>query len=435
MALWHDLSPWMQDMTILLAWLSLPGMVMVFLLRGFAVGGFVLSVFWGFRWTNLVFMLLIAVAVGLGVGLTAQERGLRQGTAKAAEKFTLVVAAPGSETTMMLAAVYLQPSDVPLLDGEIYHEIASHEHVAFAAPLAFGDSYQDAPIVGSTADFVAHLSDGRIDGRVFARSQEAIVGAATTLQIGERFTPAHGAGNMAEDDAHVGFSYEVVGVMERTGSPWDRAIIVPVEGVWGVHGLGTGHPLKDGDRIGPPFDAELFPGTPAILVHAEQLWANYALKSEFTRDDVMAFFPGTILAELYQLMGDVRSVISIVVLVSQILVASAVLVGLTMMVRLFARRLSLLMVLGAPGRFVYAVVWSYASLLVLVGSLLGLLLGFGATLVISMLVTQQTNILVEASLHWPELHLVASFFAAMSFAALILAFFARNHVSIERLRT
>ncbi|HBQ23401.1 MAG TPA: hypothetical protein DD656_06670, partial [Alphaproteobacteria bacterium] len=66
--------------------------------------------------------------------------------------------------------------------------------------------------------------------------------------------------------------------------------------------------------------------------------------------------------------------------------------------RLFARRLSLLMVLGAPGRFVYAVVWSYASLLVLVGSLLGLLLGFGATLVISMLVTQQTNILVEASL-------------------------------------
>ncbi|HCJ61145.1 MAG TPA: hypothetical protein DHV49_00350, partial [Alphaproteobacteria bacterium] len=99
MALWHDLSLWMQDMTILLAWLSLPGMVMVFLLRGFEVGGFVLSVFWGFRWTNLVFMLLIAVAVGLGVGLTAQERGLRQGTAKAAEKFTLVVAAPGSETT------------------------------------------------------------------------------------------------------------------------------------------------------------------------------------------------------------------------------------------------------------------------------------------------------------------------------------------------
>lgn len=435
MALWHELSPLMQDVLVLLAWLSLPAMVMVFLLRGFEVGGFVLSVFWGFRWTNLVFILLIAVAVGLGVGLTAQERGLRQGTAKAAEKFTLVMAAPGSETTMMLAAVYLQPSDVPLLDGEIYNEIAGHEDVAFAAPLAFGDSYQDAPIVGSTADFVAHLSEGRINGRIFATSQEAIAGASTKLAIGARFTPSHGTGDMAEHDAHAGFFYEVVGVMERTGSPWDRAIIVPVEGVWEVHGLGTGHPLEDGDRIGPPFDAELFPGTPAILVHAEQLWANYALKSEFTRDNVMAFFPGTILAELYRLMGDIRSVISLVVLVAQILVASAVLVGLTMMVRLFARRLSLLVVLGAPVRFVYAVVWSYASMLVFVGSLLGLLLGFVATFIISMLVTKQTDILVEASLAWPEFHLVAAFFAVMSLAALILAFFARNQASIERLRS
>jgi len=117
------------------------------------------------------------------------------------------------------------------------------------------------------------------------------------------------------------------------------------------------------------------------------------------------------------------------------LVASAVLVGLTMMVRLFARRLSLLVVLGAPVRFVYAVVWSYASMLVFVGSLLGLLLGFVATFIISMLVTKQTDILVEASLAWPEFHLVAAFFAVMSLAALILAFFARNQASIERLRS
>jgi hypothetical protein len=104
----------------------------------------------------------------------------------------------------MLAAVYLQPSDVPLLTGAQYAEVAADPDVALAAPIAFGDSYDGAPVVGTTAEFVTHLAGDLTEGRIFATSAEAVAGAFAPVVTGETFTPAHGHGPAAEADAHEG---------------------------------------------------------------------------------------------------------------------------------------------------------------------------------------------------------------------------------------
>ena len=431
---WQSLSPLVQD-SLWLGLLLLPALIVgFFVLWGFRPQALVGALLWRFRWTNLTFVLLIAVSVGIGVGLIAQERGLRKGTARAADKFDLIVSAPGSEITMMFAAVYLQPSDVPLLGGKAYHEIASHDRVDLAAPIAFGDSYGDSPIVGTTAQFVAHLSTALAEGRMFESVSEAVAGASVDLALGATFEPAHGVGDAAEDGAHAGARLTVVGRMPATGSPWDRAILVPVESVWEVHGLMNGHAPESANQLGPPFDPDFFPGTPAILVRAEALWANYALRSEFTRDDMMAFFPGAVLAQLHTLMGDVRQVMSVMAVLTQVLVTAGVLTGLIVLARLFARRLALLRALGAPGRFVFAVVWAYAATLIAVGSLAGLAIGWIAVRVISQIVTARTDILVRASLDWPEFHLIAGFVSLTVLLALLPAFMAMTRNFITDLR-
>ncbi|MBV7395498.1 FtsX-like permease family protein [Mameliella sediminis] len=433
--LWDELPVLAQDILIaagLLVPLVLIGAV---LLRGFRPLPLVGALMWRFRWANLMFVLLIAVSTGMGIGLIAQERGLRVGTARAAEKFDLVVSAPGSELTMMMASVFLQPSAVPLLDGAAFDRIANHERVDIAAPIAFGDSYDGAPVVGTIADFVTHLSDGQIDGRIFARSGEAVVGAAIDLEIGDRFTPAHGRGDAVEHGAHDGFEIEVVGRMARSGSPWDRAILIPVETVWEVHGLANGHPFEDGDKIGPPYDPALFPGTPAVLVRATELWANYALRSEFTEaGETMAFFPGTVLANLYRVMGDVRQAMSIMSVVTQVLVAASVLLGLFILSRLFQRQLAMLRALGAPRRFVMAVVWSYGVSLLVAGTLLGLAFGFAAAAVLSRIVTERTDILVTASITWSEVNLALAFLSATSLLSLVPALVVLTRPIVENLR-
>ncbi len=46
----------------------------------------------------VVVVLLVALATALGVTVTLQERALRLGSARAADKFDLVIGAAGSET-------------------------------------------------------------------------------------------------------------------------------------------------------------------------------------------------------------------------------------------------------------------------------------------------------------------------------------------------
>jgi putative ABC transport system permease protein len=142
--LWLSFPALAQDLFVLVSLLSPIAAMTLILNRQFAVRSLVTAMLWRFRWANFTFIALIASAIGIGTGLIAQEQGIRKGTASAADKFELIISAPGSEMTMMLASVYLQPSDVALLDGQVYNAVANHKEVEVAAPLAFGDSYEGA---------------------------------------------------------------------------------------------------------------------------------------------------------------------------------------------------------------------------------------------------------------------------------------------------
>lgn len=433
--LWAALPANVQDILVTVA-LVAPGLAVgVVVARGLQPALLVKALLRRFFWVNMLFVALIMVSVGLGVGLLAQERGLRQGSARAAEKFDLIVAAPDSEVTAMLASVYLQPSDMGLVTGAQYAEIAAAEGVELAAPIAFGDSHMGAPVVGTTADFVAYLAGPLAEGRIFATAFEAVAGAYAPVAVGENFMPAHGHGATADDGAHGDEgAYSVTGRMAPSGSPWDRAILVPIESVWEVHGLSNGH-APGSLQIGPPFRADRMPGTPAVLVHASELGANYSLKSQFTRGDLMAFFPGTVLAQLHGLMRDVRTAVSLLATLTQGLVAVSVLAGLTLLVRLISRSLALLRAVGAPQRFVLAVVWGYSASLILTGAGLGIALGWLAARVISSLITARTDVLVTASLSWPEVHLVATFVSISLMMALLPAWLAMRRPLMTDLRS
>lgn len=415
---WQDLPAAAQD-AIVLAALLLPALALgLVLLRGYAPWPLLGGLLRRHAGVNAVFVLLIAASVALGTAVLSQERALRQGTARAADPFDLVVSAPGSEVTVMLAAVYLQPADMPLLDGPTYDAISNAERVDLVAPIAFGDSYEGAPVVGTTAGFVEHLSGGLAEGRMFEARTEAIAGASAPAALGQSFAPAHGVVD-AEEGAHGDFAYTVTGVMPPTGSPWDRALLVPVESVWAVHGLADGHAIPSAEPIGPPFDPAFFPGTPAALVVADSLASNYLLRAQFTTERTMAFFPGAVLFQLHGILGDVRRVMSGLALVTQVLVAAGVLTGLALLVRLIRSRLALLRALGAPRRFIMALCWSYAGALIAAGSLLGLALGFGMARVLSGVLSARTEVALDATLGWTELHLVAGFASLATLLAVL----------------
>ncbi|MEO0342893.1 MAG: ABC transporter permease [Pseudomonadota bacterium] len=413
--IWSFLPVLVRDLTLLIL-LLLPALAITTqLLRGHKPLKLSAALLRAQAGTVLGFAILIGVSLAIGVSLIAQERSLRIGAAKAAEKFELVIGAPGSETNLMFSSVFLQPNAIGLLNGEVFSEVSNHERAKIVAPIALGDSHQGATIVGTTAGFVIHLG-GLSEGQMWSNSLQAIAGADAPIDIGARFAPAHGHGTDANENAHEDVLLELTGRLVRTNSPWDRAILVPVESVWETHGLANGHAPERQGQLGPPFDAEFFPGVSAAIVIADGLSGTYQIQSDFSVDKrTMAILPGAVLGGLYRILGDVRGVASLLTWFSLGLVAIAVLAGLAILTRLFTRHLAVLRALGAPIRFITATVWGFSAAVLLLGTIIGV---FGALLSViglSALISGHTGISLPARFGWTELHLISGFLS-LSFA-------------------
>lgn len=345
---------------------------------------------------GLVVVLLIAGATALGLAVNLQERALRLGSARAADKFDLVVGAPGSDAQLVLSSVFLQPAPLTLLPGSVLEKLSADPRVALAAPIGFGDHFEGRPIVGTSAEFVTDGGRAPLaEGRNLRNITDAVVGAKAGLALGASIKPMHG---LAGEGGHVhtGIAYEVVGRMAATGTPWDRAILVPIEGVWRLHRLegeeAQAHPFGAavahgaGDRhaeaaaepghIGPPWRGS--PGVPAIFVKAKTIADAYRLRQAYRTEATLAVFPAEVLTRLFATLGDARAVLAAVAGATQGLVGAAIALVCAMHLAQRGPQLAALRAFGAPRAAIFGIVWAQVFSLVCLGVGLGLVLGWAA---------------------------------------------------------
>lgn len=383
------------------------------------------------RVTLIFFVVLITFAVGLGIAITTQERAVRQGSARAADKFDLVIGSPGSPFDLVLASVYARPAAMGLVDGDMLARIMAEDSIDFAAPIAFGDSASGYPIMGTTAQFVEHLSGGVAEGRLFASAYEAVLGANVLLEMSARLHAAHD-GFDSEEMLHEG-TIAVVGRMARTHSAWDNVVVVPVEQVWVSHGLPSGHAPGD-ERIGPPFVTDQLPGVPAIVVKPSTVPAAYGLRNAYRAETTQAIFPAEILVQLYALLGDARAIMSFLALATQVLVVAAILSGVMIILQLYRTRFAVLRALGATASYVFLVAWSYVALLILAGAVLGLVLGAGVSWAVSGYLEAQSGIAIPVTISWQEVQLVLLLVGAGAALAVLPAIAIYRQPVVEGLR-
>lgn len=370
-------------------------------------------------WSGAVaVIILLALSVALSTVVTLQERAVRLGTARASEKFDLVVGAAGSDTQLTLSSVFLQPSPLPLMSGAMLGKLTADPRVAFAAPIGFGDSAMGFPIVGTTTQLIAALSPELAEGAIFARLGEAVIGSAVDLPIGGRVNPMHGTVETG-GHSHAELSYRVSGKMAATGTAWDRAILVPIRAVWQLHGMG-GHDHDHEDAavknaqgslavIGPndthnhdaridvdaPLDEQFdasSPGIPAVLVKPKTIADAYRLRQEYRSDTTLSIFPAEVLTRLYSTLGDARKLLLGIAIGTQVIVVFALLLVAVMHIGARKRQIGALRAFGAPVSAVMAIVWGELFFLLVLGILLGLSIGYAAAHVITAWLTAATAV-------------------------------------------
>lgn len=362
-----------------------------------------------------VTILLVALSLASGIAVISQERALRQGSARAADDFDVLVGAPGSGTQLVLSTVYLQSQAIPLLDGDVLLQASQAKGVSYAAPIAFGDNWQGHPVVGTIADFASRGGTlVPVQGRVFQKRGEAVVGAAVPLAIGAVFSPAHGSRRAPEDEpghadaAHAGLTYTVVGRLPARNTIWDGAILVPVEDVWNVHGLSGSHADEAAQHIGPPWPTRHLPGVPAIAIKPDSVAAAYQLRGQFRSTRSLALFPAEVLNDLYLTLGNIRDVMSVLVITTQLLVLAAVLMALLVGFLARRRQFAVLRAIGASRLYVFCVVWIEVLLLIVSGAAMGCLLGWFSSTALSHWMQSQVGFAMPVRLGAAEALLVAA---------------------------
>ncbi|MBW6397057.1 ABC transporter permease [Roseomonas sp. HJA6] len=352
-------------------------------------------------WTSAALALLVALAVALGVAVGAVERGVRRGSIGAVVGFDLVVGAAGSPTQLVLSSVFLRPEAIPLMPGTRLQELLAAPGVRWASPIGFGDSWRGYPVVGVTADFVTR--GGRrapASGRIFAAPFEAVVGSAVPLKDGEEFEPGHG--HTEQDEAphgHEGSDYTVVGRLPPQGTAWDRAILVPIESVWELHGLGMGHG-GDETRIGPPWVEP--PGVPAVAVTPVSIADAYRLRGQFRSGASTAVFPAEVLVPLLRALGDVRGLLAGMAWGGFALVLAAVFLALSANFLARRRDFAVLRAIGAPPGYVAGAAWLEAGTILGLGVTAGLPLGWLMAAGAGMLAGGALDLQVAAQPDWED---------------------------------
>ncbi len=327
---------------------------------------------------SLGILVLLAFAFSATIAVSLFERGFRNAGAEVAQDTDLVVGAPGNGTSLVLNSVFLLGTEVlPLMPMSVFDKLQGDPRVAAASPLVFSDHYQDAPIVGVGPAFPRlkpslHLAAGRWPQAPF----EVTVGSGVGLVLGQRIVGAHGvtARRGVPEELHEAHPYVVVGVLARSDTPWDRSLVTPYQSLWLLHGIAAapapGSPQIDAD------ETDLRAQVSAVLVKPANFAAAYALKADYAKNGTQSAFPGEVLAQLFGVLADVRTALTILSTIFQALVFAAVLITLIASLPQRTRWLGLLRGLGASRGYVFLALWLQSALIFVVAGLAGLGLGW-----------------------------------------------------------
>lgn len=182
--------------------------------------------------------LIVTVIVIYGV--------LDQSFRRSAQGYDLIVGPKGSALELVISTVFYQRDPIGKIPYEYYTELRSGRYrnvVETAIPVSFGEHYRGLPVVATTSEFFSKLEyrDGRKytfwKGNNFSDAlyYDAVIGYNAAikngLKVGDKFKTMHGK-EVSEEHQN---EYQVVGILNPTGTPNDQAVFINIEGFFDMH--------------------------------------------------------------------------------------------------------------------------------------------------------------------------------------------------------
>jgi putative ABC transport system permease protein len=361
----------------------------------------------------------VALAVGLTMAVFSIQNQTRSAFTGGQAGFDAVLGARGSQLQLVLNAVFQLETSPGNIPWSLYKAVKADPRVKLAIPYAVGDNYYGFRIVGTTPDIFTefeyqkdkHLTVEK-GGRAFDPNQkEAVIGSFVAqklgLKVGSTIKPFHGLyfdPNMQHEE-----EFQVVGVLQPTNSPSDRVIWTPIDSVYRMKGhvlRGTGaeYTAKSGVEI-PDADKEVS----AVMLKFYSPQAGFMLDQTINRQGKVATLAwpiGKVMAELFDKMGWVSKILTLVAYLVMLVAAASILSSLYNTMNERRREFAILRALGARRSTVFSSITLEATVIAGLGSIVGYGVYLAIFALAAVVVRQQTGVVLDVFQFHPSLVVV-----------------------------
>ena len=187
-------------------------------------------------------ILAIALSVALYLGVEKIRTGAKASFADTISGTDLIVGARSGSVQLLLYSVFRIGNATNNVTWESYLDIAARHDVDWIVPISLGDSHRQFRVMGTSPAFFEHykyrqgrslaVSDGAIMDDLFDTVIGADVAATLGYSVDDPIIVAHGLASFTE---HKDQPFRVSGILEKTGTPVDRTVVVSMEAIEAVH--------------------------------------------------------------------------------------------------------------------------------------------------------------------------------------------------------
>ncbi len=210
---------------------------------------------WKVAWRSIQQRALVStltvISMGLGVALVVAVLVVygvvEQSFHRGGDGYDLIVGAKGGKEQLVLNSVFYLSQPIGNIPYSFYEELREGRYAGYvetAVPLCMGHTYQGFRVVGTTPEMFSELRYQGNKKYKFAAGEnfkeenhfDAVLGAIAAnrigYKIGEKIKVVHGGegGRTHQEE------FRLVGILEPTGTPVDRAVFVNMMGFFDIHG-------------------------------------------------------------------------------------------------------------------------------------------------------------------------------------------------------
>ena len=330
-------------------------------------------------------ILSIGLSVALFLGVEKVKTGAKASFSDTISETDLIVGARYGSVQLLLYSVFRIGNATNNVTWESYLDLASLSAVDWIVPISLGDSHRQFRVMGTNAAFFEHYKyrQGRsldfADGVIMEDLFDAVIGydVARTLEysVNDPIVVAHGLASFTE---HKDQPFRVVGILDKTGTPVDRTVIVAMEAIEAIH-VDWQSGAKIPGQTTPVEVIRQMDLTPnaitAALIGVKSRLKTFSLQraiNEYPEEPLLAILPGVALQELWGIVGIAETAL----LAVSVMVVVTALIG--MMATIFSslnvrrREMAIFRAMGASPMAILGLLILEAILTAAAGAFLGL---------------------------------------------------------------